>query len=311
MDAADGGHVHGNFPRYYEFHKLEDREPSVRAAAASCFAADGAAAAATEPTPAPFLIADLGCNSGELTALVQREFAAAAAAGGRGRAVRALGLELDSALVDRAYAAYPPRTGCEFLTGDLGASLAAPGGGGAAASPARRPEAFGALRAWLAAKHPQRPSPRRFDVVCGFGLTMWLHLHHGDAGLAAILRSAASVADALLLEPQPWPCYRKAYQRLRKRRAGGAAPATVLPHYEALRDAYSGGAVEERKVETFIERVLKEEGFVPRLLESSTAWDRTIVLYTREAEEAAGGDEAEKKGAETAADAGAAVETGM
>ncbi|XP_022079217.1 pre-miRNA 5'-monophosphate methyltransferase-like [Acanthaster planci] len=56
----------------------------------------------------------------------------------------------------------------------------------------------------------------RFDLVCCFSLTMWIHLQHGDAGLHKFLKEASLLSRFLLVEPQPWKCYKSAVRRVRK-----------------------------------------------------------------------------------------------
>ena len=64
--------------------------------------------------------------------------------------------------------------------------------------------------------HLDRHSIQKFDVVTCFSVTMWLHLHHGDDGLRDFLSYASGVCDRLLIEPQPWSCYRNAVRRMQK-----------------------------------------------------------------------------------------------
>ena len=40
-----------------------------------------------------------------------------------------------------------------------------------------------------------------------YSVTMWVHLNHGDTGLARFLSLLAARARWVLLEPQPWKCY--------------------------------------------------------------------------------------------------------
>ena len=47
---------------------------------------------------------------------------------------------------------------------------------------------------------------------------MWIHLHHGDAGLQRFLKRVCALCDHLLIEPQPWKCYRSCVKRWRKRK---------------------------------------------------------------------------------------------
>lgn len=60
---------------------------------------------------------------------------------------------------------------------------------------------------------------QEFSLVCLFSITMWVHLNHGDDGLTEFLRRASNLLIAnggLLIEPQPWRCYKNAEKRCRK-----------------------------------------------------------------------------------------------
>jgi len=57
---------------------------------------------------------------------------------------------------------------------------------------------------------------KRFDIITCFSVTMWIHLNTGDEGLQFFLRRLAALCRVLVLEPQPWKCYRNAGQRLRR-----------------------------------------------------------------------------------------------
>ena len=59
-------------------------------------------------------------------------------------------------------------------------------------------------------------SALKFDLVTCFSVTMWIHLNHGDAGLKIFLENIASLSNRLLIEPQPWTCYKTARRRMRK-----------------------------------------------------------------------------------------------
>merc|ERR1712059_96084 len=56
----------------------------------------------------------------------------------------------------------------------------------------------------------------RFDLVCVFSVTMWVHLNHGDEGLRSFLSLLCRLGRYLLLEPQPWKCYQTASRRMRR-----------------------------------------------------------------------------------------------
>lgn len=57
------------------------------------------------------------------------------------------------------------------------------------------------------AKRPPT-APRKFDFVTCFSVTMWIHLNHGDDGLWRFLETVSDMTEHLLVEPQPWKCYR-------------------------------------------------------------------------------------------------------
>lgn len=52
------------------------------------------------------------------------------------------------------------------------------------------------------------PSQRQFDLVTCFSVTMWIHLNKGDDGLWKFLDRVSDMANHLIIEPQPWKCYR-------------------------------------------------------------------------------------------------------
>ena len=67
-------------------------------------------------------------------------------------------------------------------------------------------------------------------VTC-FSTTMWVHVNLGDDGLHLFLGELANAADvALVVEPQPWRCYRSAVQRLRRQ---GKPPLAAFEHLAA------------------------------------------------------------------------------
>jgi hypothetical protein len=61
-----------------------------------------------------------------------------------------------------------------------------------------------------------------FDCIFCFSVTMWIHLNYGDEGLKQFLISISVQTNLVVIEPQPWKCYRSAVRRMK--RSGGKFP---------------------------------------------------------------------------------------
>lgn len=68
-------------------------------------------------------------------------------------------------------------------------------------------------------------SKNYFDVIFCFSVTMWIHLNHGDEGLKEFLISVSMQTNMVVIEPQPWKCYKSAVRRMK--RSGGSFPKFV------------------------------------------------------------------------------------
>ena len=55
-----------------------------------------------------------------------------------------------------------------------------------------------------------------FDVIFCFSVTMWIHLNHGDNGLNKFLKEISEMSEMLVIEPQPWKCYKSAEKRFKR-----------------------------------------------------------------------------------------------
>ncbi len=105
-----------------------------------------------------------------------------------------------------------------------------------------------------------------FDLTTCFSITMWIHLHHGDQGLMTFLHEIAKRTRYLLIEPQPWKCYKSAVRRMKKLK---------LPiEWLSLNDLGINKDVVE-KIETYLVTECNME-IVQRLGE--TEWERQLLL---------------------------------
>lgn len=107
-----------------------------------------------------------------------------------------------------------------------------------------------------------------FHLSVCLAVTMWVHLNHGDAGLLGFLSRLAAASDHLLLEAQPWKCYRSAARRLRK------LGRNDFEHFKSLE--IRGDMAEN--VGQHLERNCDME-----LIQSfgSTSWDRKLLLFRK------------------------------
>jgi SAM-dependent methyltransferase len=107
-----------------------------------------------------------------------------------------------------------------------------------------------------------------FDLICCYSITLWIHLQHGDEGLRSFLRCLSEMTSHLILEPQPWKCYRNVRERWR--RCGKEDP----PRMAELKWRQD---VEDRMVE-FMTRDL---GMRLRVDLGSTKWQRRVLWFEK------------------------------
>ncbi len=108
----------------------------------------------------------------------------------------------------------------------------------------------------------------RFHLCLCLAVTMWVHLNHGDSGLLQLLSSLASISEHLLLEAQPWKCYRSAARRLRK------LGRSDFDHFKTLK--ICGDIAEHAR-----EHLEGQCGMELIRSFGSTAWDRKLLLFKR------------------------------
>lgn len=106
----------------------------------------------------------------------------------------------------------------------------------------------------------------KFDITFCFSLTMWIHLQNGDEGLKDFLKQISTLSRYVLIEPQPWKCYKSAARRVKK--LGG-------PDFDHYKDLKIRDSVEEYVNNFLISDCAME--VVVRF--GSTTWGRTLTLY--------------------------------
>ncbi|XP_026163920.1 pre-miRNA 5'-monophosphate methyltransferase isoform X2 [Mastacembelus armatus] len=161
-----------------------------------------------------------------------------------GSRVHLLGFDLDEALIQRAQQNNPLPSRISFIPLDITSDT-------------------DALQ-----DHLIQHGCSHFHLCLCLAVTMWVHLNHGDSGLLHLLSCLASISEHLLLEAQPWKCYRSAARRLRK------LGRSDFDHFKTLK--IRGDIAEHAR-----EHLERHCGM--KLIQSfgSTAWDRKLLLFKR------------------------------
>jgi hypothetical protein len=223
----DNGHRFGNFPNYYSFHSVEERIDLLTPELITSMASN-----ALHPDQRIFTACDIGSNDGTLTRDLHDKITSALdKSAGKPWAVHTLGLELDEALVERAKeskSVLSSTSRLAFEAVDV-------------ADPFQLDQSVNSFFGEISGSG----APRRFDLVTVFSTTMWVHVNCGDAVFVGFLQHLAKLAVHLVIEPQPWRCYRQAATRLRRQHRPG------LACFDAVANGQS-----DKLVEDLIERTI-------------------------------------------------------
>uniref|UniRef100_UPI003AAEC671 pre-miRNA 5'-monophosphate methyltransferase n=1 Tax=Centroberyx gerrardi TaxID=166262 RepID=UPI003AAEC671 len=237
-----GAAPYGNFINYYTFNPPENRLSLIPKTLIQDLV--------YSDSHGTTLMLDVGCNSGELSVALYRHLQQKPRSEEDTKAagtLHLLGFDLDESLIRRAQQTNPLPTNISFIPLDITEDT----------------ESRSQLEGYL-----NRHGCSRFHVCVCLAVTMWVHLNHGDSGLLELLSRLASISQYLLLEAQPWKCYRSAARRLRK------LGRCDFDHFKTLRIR---GDVAQHATEHLERRCGME------LLQSfgSTAWDRKLLLFKR------------------------------
>ncbi|XP_033822576.1 pre-miRNA 5'-monophosphate methyltransferase [Periophthalmus magnuspinnatus] len=225
----------GNFINYYTFNPPENRLSLIPASLLKDVGHGEHKA----------LILDVGCNSGELTvAFYEHIQKTLTEEDPSQRPVHMLGFDLDETLIQRANQTNPFPNNISFIHLDIMSDTEA-------------------LQDYL-----KQHGCSRFHLCLCLAVTMWVHLNHGDSGLLQLLSDLSSCSEHLLLEAQPWKCYRSAARRLRK------LGRLDFDHFKTL--GIKGDMAEHAK--QYLEKHCGME-----LVQSfgSTMWDRKLLLFKK------------------------------
>ncbi|XP_037937436.1 probable RNA methyltransferase CG11342 [Teleopsis dalmanni] len=229
---GEGGAVrHGNFTNYYEFNSAEERLKLLP---------NNVWTNCTEKHEnSPYLVLDVGCNSGVLTQLLWQYLSNCT-----GRNVYILGIDMDSTLIERAVTQNKHPQYVRYSTLDV-----------------MEESAEHNINEYL-----QSHKRKKFDAICCFAVTMWIHINHHDIGLKNFLQNLSKLTELFVVEPQPWKCYQTAERRLKK------IKNQTFPLFLELK----WRTHIEQEIENFIVANLGRQ----KVYESSlTKWRRKICFY--------------------------------
>jgi SAM-dependent methyltransferase len=272
---ADGGHIHGNFPNYYTFHPLEERMERIPSTVLT--GAFGHCSSAHLPC-----ILDVGCNEGVCVCVYTSCFpfahARSAYAGDLTLALKqrteketslaalVLGVDLDFKLIRRAASKSAGVEGVQFSCEDIMDDSVECIAQFLRASGRTHFDLVTCFRYCTSLCYAGTYSERRMRC----SISMWIHLHHKDEGLFRFLRRLSNISQALLIEAQPWDCYKRAVQRAKRRGLG------EFVHFRELR-------VRQDVQQMIHEYLLSAEcGFEASFHMGTTKWKRDLVLYQRQ-----------------------------
>ncbi|EDV50918.1 probable RNA methyltransferase CG11342 [Drosophila erecta] len=229
-----GAVQYGNFFNYYQFSSATERVKLLPGADIWLPVLDDAESQRDKP----YFILDVGCNCGVLTQLMHKYLKERL-----GRSVKVLGVDIDHRLIQRATEENESPEDVSYACVDV-----------------LDDDAFESVKTYMEVNNLQK-----FDAICCYSITMWIHLNHHDQGLRFFLHKLSNLAELLVVEPQPWKCYQKAERRLKK--AGEIFPLFLELKWRSDVDL---------QIQKYLEEALDRR----KIFESApTKWQRKICFY--------------------------------
>ncbi|XP_045410924.1 RNA 5'-monophosphate methyltransferase [Lemur catta] len=232
----------GNFPHYSRFHPPEQR---VRLLPPELLRR---LFPPQSPERRPILGLDVGCNSGDLSVALYKHFLSlhdGETCSDASRELRLLCCDIDPVLVERAEKECPFPDALTFVTLDFMNQR---------------------TRTVLLNSFLSQFGRSVFDIGFCMSITMWIHLNHGDHGLWEFLAHLSSLCHYLLVEPQPWKCYRAAARRLRK------LGLHDFDHFHSL-------AIRGDMANQIVQILTQDHGMELVCSFGNTSWDRSLLLF--------------------------------
>ncbi|EPY86220.1 Pre-miRNA 5'-monophosphate methyltransferase [Camelus dromedarius] len=231
----------GNFPHYSRFHPPEQRLLLLPPELLHRLFPQS-------PETRPILGLDVGCNSGDLSVALYKHFLSlhdGETCSDASKELHLLCCDIDPVLVERAEKECPFPDGLTFITLDFMNQR---------------------TRKILLGSFLSQFGRSVFDIGFCMSVTMWIHLNHGDQGLWEFLAHLSSLCRYLLVEPQPWKCYRAAARRLRK------LGLHDFDHFHSL-------AIRGDMANQIVQILTQDHGMELVCCFGNTSWDRSLLLF--------------------------------
>ncbi|XP_050362397.1 probable RNA methyltransferase CG11342 [Nymphalis io] len=215
----------GNFINYYSFHSSKERINNLQP---KIF----------PHTESEYIhCLDIGCNTGELT----EELYVYLKTVYPKTNIKILAIDIDPTLIERAQERNT-HNGISFVTRDITTENGCK----------------------LIQEYIKSEKKKMFDIVFCFSVTMWIHINNGDSGLQKFLIFLKENSKSIIIEPQPWKCYKNAQRRMKR-------SGQVFELYESLhiRD----------NVDKEIEDILCDKTHIKIYESPSSSWNRKIQCY--------------------------------
>lgn len=223
-----GATKYGNFINYYAFHSTKERTDSLHP---DMFV--------SPIKTQPILCLDIGCNTGELS----KEMYLYLEGVYPNCDIKMLGIDIDPTLIQRAEETnHNPNV--TFTVTNI----------------------TNETDKEIIDKYLKLHEKNKFDITFCFSVTMWIHINNGDEGLINFLSFIRDLSETIIIEPQPWKCYRNAQRRMRK--SGGS-----FPLYELIKIKHN--------IEIVIEDILIKDCFKKVYESPASAWNRKIQSFQR------------------------------
>ncbi|XP_023949785.2 probable RNA methyltransferase CG11342 [Bicyclus anynana] len=217
----------GNFINYYSFHSSKERTNNLHP---NMFPLK-------DDESNSFVCLDIGCNTGELTKDLY--FYLKESYGNLD--VKILAIDIDPTLIERA-TEDNDITDITFVTCDI------------VSDTGRK----------LIQEYKEAHNKQMYDVIFCFSVTMWIHINNGDEKLIDLLNFLKDNARSLIIEPQPWKCYKNAQRRMKR-----SGKNFELYELLKIRD----------NVDKKIEEILDNNSHTKVYESASSSWNRKIQSY--------------------------------